>query len=251
MIDKKKVLLMLATAAISCSVAATAFAAPGKFNVKADELEYDMQTGQGKGKGHVVIVQDDGKATANYATFNSKTKTGTLIGNVMVYKEDVQITCSEFTMNNEDHMSALGGVIVIKEGKKLEADKVDYYKSTEFAETMGNWARLTDTDGSTLNAGKIDYDMKNGIANAYNGVNIDSPARKLTATADKAIYETKANGYVELIGNAHATQDGNSVTGDKLRLTNSNVAVADGNVKIIYVPEEQPAKATEEKQDLA
>ena len=251
MIDKKKVLLMLATAAISCSVAATAFAAPGKFNVKADELEYDMKTGQGKGKGHVVIVQDDGKATANYATFNSKTKTGTLIGNVMVYKEDVQITCGEFTMNNEDHMSALGGVIVIKEGKKLESDKVDYYKSTEFAETMGNWARLTDTDGSTLNAGKIDYDMKNGIANAYNGVNIDSPARKLTATADKAIYETKANGYVELIGNAHATQDGNSVTGDKLRLTNSNVAVADGNVKIIYVPEEQPAKATEEKQDLA
>ena len=43
MIDKKKVLLMLATAAISCSVAATAFAAPGKFNVKADELEYDRQ----------------------------------------------------------------------------------------------------------------------------------------------------------------------------------------------------------------
>ena len=59
------------------------------------------------------------------------------------------------------------------------------------------------------------------------------------------------NGYVELIGNAHATQDGNSVTGDKLRLTNSNVAVADGNVKIIYIPEEQPAKTSEEKQDLA
>lgn len=251
MINKKKVLLMLATAAISCSVAATAFAASGKFNVKADELEYDMQTGQGKGKGHVVITQDDGKATANYATFNSKDKTGTLMGNVFVDKDGAQISCGEFTMHNEDYMSAKVGAIVIKDGNKLEADQVDYYKSTEFAETMGNWARLTDTDGSTLNAGKIDYDMKNGIANAYNGVNIDSPARKLTATADKAIYETKANGYVELIGNAHATQDGNSVTGDKLRLTNSNVAVADGNVKIIYVPEEQPAKATEEKQDLA
>lgn len=250
MINKKKILLMLATAAICCGMAATAFAAPGKFNVKADELEYDMQTGQGKGKGHVVIVQDDGKATANYATFNSKNKTGNLIGNVMVYKEDTQITCGEFTMHNEDYMSALGSVIVLKEGKKLEADKVDYYKSREFAETIGDWARLTDTDGSTLDAGKIDYDMKNGIANAYGGVRIDSAARKLTATADKAIYETKANGYVELIGNAHATQDGNSVTGDKLRLTNSNVAVADGNVKIIYIPEEQPAKATKEK-DLA
>lgn len=251
MINKKKALLMLATAAVACSMAATAFAAPGKFSVRADELEYDMKTGQGKGKGHVVILQDDGKATANYATFNSKNKTGTLIGNVMAYKGDVQISCNEANMNNEDYISAKGGAIVIKEGKKLEADQVDYYKSTEFAETIGGWARLTDVDGSTLNAGKIDYDMKNGVANAYGGVNIDSPARKLTATADKAVYETKANGYVELMGNAHAIQDGNSVTGDKLRLTNSNVAIADGNVKIIYIPEEQPAKATEEKQDLA
>lgn len=252
MINKKKMLLMLATAAISCSVAATAFAAPGKFSVKADELEYNMQTGEGKGKGHVVIMQDDGKATANYAIFNSKTKSGNLIGNVMAYKGDVQITCGEATLANDDYISAFGGAIVIKEGKRLEADRVDYYKSTEFAETIGGWARLTDADGSTLNAAKIDYDMKNGIANAYGGVNIDSPARKLTATADKAIYETKANGYVELIGNARATQDGNSVTGDKLRLTNSNVAVADGNVKIIYVPEEQPAKpVATEGQDLA
>ncbi len=251
MINKKKVLLMLATAVISCSMAATAFAAPGKFSVKADELEYNIQTGEGKGKGHVVILQDDGKATANYATFNSKAKTGTLIGNVFVNKEGTQITCNEFTMHNEDYMSAMGGTVVIKDGKRLEADKVDYHKSKEYAETIGDWARLTDVDGSTLNAGKIDYDMKNGVANAVGGVKIDSPARNLTATADKAIYETKANGYVELIGNAHATQDGNSVTGDKLRLTNSNVAVADGNVKIIYIPEEQPAKATDEKQDLA
>lgn len=251
MINKKKALLMLATAAITCSLAATAFAAPGKFNVKADELDYNMQTGEGKGKGHVVITQEDGKATANYAIFNSKTKTGKLIGNVFVDKEGTQITCNEFTMHNEDYMSAQGNTIVIKDGKRLEADQIDYHKSAEYAETVGNWARLTDIDGSTLNAGKIDYDMKNGIANAHGGVNIDSPARKLTATADKAIYETKANGYVELIGNAQATQDGNSVTGDKLRLTNANVAVADGNVKIIYVPEETPAKATEEKQDLA
>ena len=251
MINKNKILLMLATAAITCSVAATAFAAPGKFSVKADELEYNLQTGEGKGKGHVVILQDDGKATANYATFNSKAKTGTLIGNVFVEKTGTQISCNEFVMHNEDYTSAKGNAAVLKDGKKLEAEQIDYRKSAEFAETVGNWARLTDTDGSTLTAGKIDYDVKKGVANAYNGIKIDSPARKLTATADKAVYETKENGYVELIGNAQATQDGNSVTGDKLRLTNSNVAVADGNVRIIYIPEEQPAKTSEEKQDLA
>ena len=152
-------------------------------------------------------------------------------------------------MHSEDYVTAAGGATATKEGKKIEAEQIDYHKSIEYMETVGSWARLTDTDGSTLNAGKIDYDAKTGVANASGGITIDSAARKLTATADKAIYETKANGYVELIGNAKATQDGNSVTGDRLRLTNANVAVADGNVKIIYVPEEK--QATEEKQDLA
>ena len=56
MINKKKALLMLATAAICCGMASTAYAAPGKFNVKADELEYDLQSGKGLGKGNVIIV---------------------------------------------------------------------------------------------------------------------------------------------------------------------------------------------------
>ena len=251
MINKKKALLMLATAAICCGMASTAFAAPGNFNVKADELEYDLQSGKGLGKGNVIIVQDDGKATANYANFDSKAKTGVLVGKVVVTKGDTQINCETFTMHSEDYVTAAGTATVTKEGKKLEAEQIDYHKSTEYMETVGSWARLTDTDGSTLNAGKIDYDAKTGVANASGGITINSDARKLTATADKAIYETKANGYVELIGNAKATQDGNSVTGDRLRLTNANVAVADGNVKIIYIPAEKTAQATEEKQDLA
>ena len=52
----------------------------------------------------------------------------------------------------------------------------------------------------------------------------------------------------ELIGNAKATQNGNSVAGDKLRLTNTNVAIADGNVDSIYIPEQQPALPGKEKQ---
>ncbi len=63
--------------------AATAWAAPGNFSVKADELEYNLQTGEGTAKGHVVLTQDGGKATADFARFNSKTKSGTLTGNVV------------------------------------------------------------------------------------------------------------------------------------------------------------------------
>ena len=113
---------------------------------------------------------------------------------------------------------------------------------------MGGWARLTDTDGSVLKAGKIDYDIAQGIANATGGVTIDSPARDLTAAANSAVYKTDKGGYVELQGNATATQNGNTVSGDKLRLTNANVAMADGDVTIYYVPEKQPALPGKEQQ---
>ncbi len=247
---KNKALHILAAALLSLGIMSTALAAPDNFSVKADELEYDLQTGNGTAKGHVVLQQNGGTATADYAEFNSKSKSGVLTGNVVADREDAHISCSKFIMHNENYLSAVGNAVIVKNGRSLYADQVDYYKDSEFAQTVGSWARMTDTDGSVLNASKIDYSIKEGVANAYGGVTIDSEARDLTASADKAIYRTDNDGYIELIGNAKATQKGNSVAGDTLRLTNTNVASADGNVKIIYIPEKQPAK-TEENVQLA
>ncbi len=250
-----KLILAAAAALLSLGLTASALAAPENFSVQADELEYNLKTGEGEAKGHVVLKQNGGVATANYAKFNSKAKSGTLIGNVVADREDAHIVCNEFIAHNENDMSAVGGAVITKEGKSLSSDRIDYYKVRQFAETVGSWARLTDVDGSVLNAAKIDYDMAQGVANAYGGVDIKSDARELTASADSAIYKTDNSGYVELIGNATATQKGNKVSGDKLRLTNSNVAVADGNVKIHYIPEKQPATVNKEQdaaaQDIA
>ena len=227
-----------------------AFAAQGSgFNVKADELEYDMNSGNGTAKGNVVILHDGGKATAAAAEFNSKTMSGKLTGGVVADKDDAHITCATFVMHNEDFVSAVGEASVTKEDKTLMADQIDYHSDVEYAETIGSWDQLTSTDGSVLTAAQITYNVKTGLAEATGNVDIVSPPRNLTAKADKAIYDTNNDGKVELIGNATATQDGNTVSGNRLIMNNAGNAAAGqraeafGNIKIVYVPEKQPAQA--------
>ena len=227
-----------------------AFAAQGSgFNVKADEIEYDMTSGNGTAKGNVVILHDGGKATAAAAEFNSKTMSGKLTGGVVADKDDAHITCATFVMHNEDFVSAVGEASVSKEDKTLMADQIDYHSDVEYAETIGSWGQLTSTDGSVLTAAQITYNGKTGLAEATGNVDIVSPPRNLTAKADKAIYDTNNDGKVELIGNATATQDGNTVSGNRLIMNNAGNAAAGqraeafGNIKIVYVPEKQPAQA--------
>ena len=230
-----------------------AFAAQGSgFNVKADEIEYDMTSGNGTAKGNVVILHDGGKATAAAAEFNSKTMSGKLTGGVVADKDDAHITCATFVMHNEDFVSAVGEASVTKEDKTLMADQIDYHSDVEYAETIGSWGQLTSTDGSVLTAAQITYNGKTGLAEATGNVDIVSPPRNLTAKADKAIYDTNNDGKVELIGNATATQDGNTVSGNRLIMNNAGNAAAGqraeafGNIKIVYFPEKQPAQAEAE-----
>ena len=207
----------------------TACAQGSNFSVKADTIEYDMQSGDGMAKGNVVLKQDGGTATAANAD-----------------RDDSHGVCYTFVMHNEDYSSAIGDARLTKGDKTLASERVDYYKNREYAETVGSWARLSMADGSILDAVKITYDGKVGVANATGGVAISSPPRDLTASADTAVYETNNSGYIELIGNAKATQDGNTVEGNRLRLNNtSNKAEASGNVKIVYVP-----KPVEKKENV-
>lgn len=229
---------------VSGLLSGTALASGSNFSVKADVIEYDMQSGDGTAKGNVVLTQDDGTATAANAEFNSKTKSGRLTGGVVADRADSHLVCATFVMHNEDYSSAIGDARLTKGDKTLTSDRVDYYKEREYAETIGSWARLSMTDGSVLDAVKITYDGKAGLANATGGTEISSPPRNLTASADSAVYETNNSGYIELIGNARATQDGNTIEGDRLRLNNtSNQADASGNVKIVYIPKPSEPQA--------
>ena len=201
-----------------------AFAAPAKdakYSVDAVEIEYDMKSGDGTTTGKTTIKHDGGVAVAQGgSTFNSKSRTGRLYGGVVADKEDNHLKSDELIMYTDKFVSAVGNAILTKGDKTLRAHRVDYHDDKQFAETLGGFAHLSSVDGSWLSAGKIVYDMKSGVADATGGVTMENKPQKMTGSGDRAIYNSKETGYIELIGNAKATQDGNTVTGDKLRITN-------------------------------
>ena len=222
------------------------FAAPAKdakYSVDAAEIEYDMKSGDGTTTGKTTIKHDGGTAVGQKgATFNSKNRTGHLYGGVVADRGDEHLSSQELFIYTDKYVSAVGDAVIIKGARRLEAPRVDYHDDTQFAETLGGTARLSDTDGSWLSAGKIVYDMKTGVADATGGVTLENKPQKMTGSGDRAIYNSRETGYIELIGNAKATQDGNTVTGDKLRITNvsgpDSKTHAQGNVVMVYYPKE-------------
>ena len=249
---KNKTLLLVLVSFLTFFVMSNSiiYAAPAKdakYSVDAQEIEYDMTSGDGSTKGKTTIKHDGGTAVGQKgSTFNSKKRTGHLYGGVVADKEDQHLRSQELFIYTDKYISAVGDAVIVKAGKKLEAPRVDYHDDTKFAETLGGTARLTDADGSWLRAGKITYDMKSGLANATGGVVLESKPRNVTGTSDTAVYNTNETGYIELIGNAVAVQDGNTIKGDKLRITNvsdkNSKSHAQGNVRIVFVPKEDNEK---------
>lgn len=238
---QKKHMVVLGVALLTLMYASVVQAAS---SLDADVIEYDFRNGQAIATGNVLLTNDDGKATAKAAEYNTKTGNGKLTGSVVADKGDSHLTCNMLNLADAgDHLTAVGNSVLKNQDKTLRADQVEYYSKRQYAETVGSWARLALDDGSTLDAAKLNYNMAEGLAHAQGNVRIVSPPRKLTARADQAIYNTKADdGTVELIGNATATQDGNTVRGNTLTLkgTGGKVAIAEGNVKLYYVPKPTP-----------
>ena len=216
-------------------------AADAKYSVDATEIEYDLASGDGTAAGKTTIRYDGGTAVAEGgATFNSKNRTGHLYGGVTADKEDNHLRSRELVLYTPEFISAVGDAVLTRGDKVLQAPRVDYHSDRKFAETLGGAARISATDGSWLTAGKIVYDFKTGRADATGGVDMMNSGKKMTGSADRAVYDGHETGYIELIGNARLTQDGNTVTGDKLRVTNlsgpDSRTRASGNVRMVYYP---------------
>lgn len=241
---KKKNIGVIFSFLLCWSLAGVAYAGS---TISGDTVEYDFRNSQTVARGNVVLTNNDGMVKAANAEYNTKTEAGKLTGGVVGVQGEAQITCNTLVIHaGGDQLTAMGNAVLTKQGKALSADQVEYFQSRKYMETVGDWARLTMDDGqSSLDAAYINYDMNAGIAKANGGVRINSSVRKLTASSDNAVYNTNEDdGTIELIGNATATQDGNTVSGQSLTLrgTGGSIAEADGKVKLVYLPKPQTTK---------
>jgi len=245
--SKKIKLFTILVVLTSLLCAAQSFAQSGKpVTLKADTIVYDSTTGVSTAEGNVVIIQEDGQATASRAEYNMNTQVGWLEGGVVATKGDATLTANRVWIRNSNHITAEGSATFSKAGDSISATALDYWSDRQFAQTSGGWARLNQKDGSVLTAQYIEYDMQKGLAIAERNVEINSPARNLTGAGDKATYTVGTNGQpgeIVLSGNAWLIQDGNKIVGNSLIVkSDSSSSAAKGNVRMDIPPKSQQEK---------
>ncbi len=241
---KFKKIAMLGILAGLLSVSTACFAAN---SISADKVDYDFRTGQATATGNVKIRHDKGTASAQDADYNTKSGEGKLTGSVVADQDDAHLTSSELILKKEGHyLSAVGNAVLVKADKTLRAAQVNYDSDSQYAETIGDWAQMTMTDGSSIDSSNMNYSDKTGVAHANGNVRLISPPRNLTARADNAVYNTRADdGTIQLFGHATATQNDDTVSGDTLTIKGAGgkIAMGEGNVKMVVIPQSQQKTA--------
>ncbi len=219
---------------------------PSELN--ADEVEYDMETGDLIATGNVLLKHGTGKATGKKAKYNVNTKAAYLIGNVVVIRDDMKLTCDKLTSDGKV-MQADGrvhGVQTVAPNEKypngdkrtFTGDHVDFYPDDKNHVIIPAGGLITSGDG-TFTAdhieGWLDEEHYIGIGNAH----IVSPPRQMEAGGNRIDYFGKEQGKAILTGNAWAIQENNKVKGERL-----TVYMAKDN-KLKVTPAPQPRMTDE------
>ncbi len=82
--------------------------------VNADNVDYDMNTGVVTAEGNVLLKYGNDRATGGRAMYNTNTKEAYLIGNVIVIREDLKLTCDSLQNDGYGHMQADGNVYAVQ-----------------------------------------------------------------------------------------------------------------------------------------
>ncbi|MBP2632365.1 MAG: OstA family protein [Firmicutes bacterium] len=219
------------TAMLCLAMTSTMYAASDKpVDISGDVIEYDSTTGIMKATGSVRMLQENAIVTGASAEYNSKTKQGKVLGGVHMVKEDIDMTSESVTSLDENHIVAIGNVVMKKGESTLYGPQVDYFSDRQYAIINSN-ARIVNPDG-TMTADKLESYMAENRAVGTGNAHIVSQTKNLDATGDVATYYGAENqqGKIVLSGNAVAVQDGNTLRGKTLTLYMNDKPAAEKQV---------------------
>ena len=235
------------TAAILAAGSLVSLAAPqggskAPVEIVADAIDYDAATGIMNATGTVRITQGEAVMTGAHAQYDTKKQEGSLTGGVNAVNQDMTLNAAEIqTFKNNTQLIASGDAVLTKGDKRLSGPRVEYYSDKQYALVPAD-GKIEMPDG-TMTADKIEAFIQENRAVGTGSVHIVSDVRKLDATADTATYygEPKGQSKVILRGNAHAVQEGNTLTGDTLTLRLDEKAMdaqgEGGRTKLVITPQ--------------
>lgn len=224
---------------LSFSLATQLYAAqPSPVEMAADTIEYESATGLMVAQGNIKLTKDKMVMTGTNAEYNSKTKEARIFGNVKAVQEQATLTAAEIRAYDNSRFVATGDVVAINGDKKLTGPVVEYFSDREYGIVPHDGTLIT-ADG-TMTADKLEAFFKEDQAIGDGHVHIVSDVRKLDAVSDHAVYygaKTGANKVI-LTGNAHAVQDGNTLTGNSLTLYLDDKAMdSQGRSQLVIKPQ--------------
>lgn len=196
-------------------------------SLDADEVEYDMRTGQVTATENVLMKRGEAKVTGQKASYNLTTMDGSVIGNVIAVYDDMRLTCDQLISYAAEHMQAIGSVHGTQLDREFTGEKVDYYPKQNDYIRIENGGTAKSKDGifrADFLEGWLKDEHYVGIGNAY----VNSPTKDLEAGGDRMDYYGKDEGKAVMTGHAWAVQDNNTLHGNKLTL----YMAKDGSAKV-------------------
>lgn len=181
--------------------------------LSAEVLEYHANQKFVQAKGNVKIIQEETTLTGPYAEYRNATGMAMMNGGVDMSSATLRVTGERLDYNTRSGAGVVTGQpkMVDKEGAWLTGDKIDFYTKEERAVVTGS-------------------------------VHIVHPGRQIDAVADHATYYGK-EGRIVLTGHARVIQEGNTLVGDTLTIyTNDKTMDAQGNTKLVIIPNETPSE---------
>ena len=180
----------------------------------ADAVEYNAKTGEMTATGHVVMRQGGGVASAQNATYNTKTKQGKMTGGVVADRDGAHLTCDVFHVLSDTQFLAEGNVHGTKEDKSFTGPQAEYFTDQDYVR-MTAGGTITTQDG-TFTADYMEGWMNDEHCKGVDSAHVVSPPRQFEGGGDEAEYFGKESGKLVLTGNAWAIQENNTLRSQRL-----------------------------------